>query len=88
MVRREILDQNRNVLDTAAELFRQRIQSFFGNLDEIFALHPSAQTHTAHSHRIASVVLLIVFTLVIFIFIVPDVSFLFLFVLFLFWLFA
>jgi hypothetical protein len=53
------------------------------NLDEIFALHPSPLTQTAHLHGIASVVFLIVVT-----FIIRDVSFIFLIVLFLVWLFA
>ena len=82
MCARKILDQNRDVLDTAAELFRQRIQSFFSNVDEIFALHPSPLTQTVHAHRVASVVPFIIVTLI-----VPDVSFIFLFVLFLVWLF-
>jgi hypothetical protein len=69
-------------MDAAAELFRQRIQSLFCNFDEIFALHPSPLTQTAHPHRVTSVILFIVVTLI-----VRDVSFIFLIVLFLVWLF-
>jgi hypothetical protein len=79
LVRRKIFNEDRDVLDADAELFRQRIQSLFCNLDEIFALHPSPLTQTAHLHGIASVVFLIVVT-----FIFRDVSFI---VLFLVWLF-
>jgi hypothetical protein len=48
----------------------------------IFAFHPSPRTQTAHPHRVASVILFIVITLI-----VRDVSFIFLIVLFLVWLF-
>ena len=78
----EIFNEDRDVLDADSELFRQRIQRLFCNLDEIFALHPSPLTQTAHPHRIASVILFIVVT-----HIVREVSFLFLIVLFLVWLF-
>ena len=77
MVRREILDQNRDVLDTAAELFRQRIQSFFSNVDEVFALHPSPLTQVRT--RALGVTLVIVAIIVIFF----AVAFVFLIVLFL-----
>jgi hypothetical protein len=69
-------------LDAAAELFRQRVQSLFCNLDEIFAFHPSPLTQTAPPHRVASVILFIVVTLI-----VRDVSLIFLIALFLVWLF-
>jgi len=82
LVRRKIFNEDRDVLDADSELFRQRIQSLFCNLDEIFALHPSPLTQTAHPHRVASVILFIVVTLI-----VRDVSFIFLIVLFLVWLF-
>jgi hypothetical protein len=82
LVRRKISDEDRDVLDPDLELFRQRIQSLFCNLDEIFALHPSPLTQTAHLHRVASVILFIVVTLI-----VRDVSFIFLIVVFLVWLF-
>ena len=78
LVRRTIFNEDRDVLDADSELFRQRIQSLFCNLDEIFALHPSPLTKTAHLHRVASVILFIVVTLI-----VRDVSFIFLIVLFL-----
>jgi hypothetical protein len=78
----EIFNEDRDVLDADSELFRRRIQRLFCNLDEIFALHPSPLTQTAHPHRIASVILFIVVTLI-----VRDVSFIFLIVLFLVWLF-
>jgi hypothetical protein len=81
LVRRKILDQNRDVLDAAAELFRQRIQCFLSNVNEVFALHPSPLTRTAHPHRVASVILFIVVTII-----VRDASFIFLIVLFLVWL--
>jgi hypothetical protein len=81
LVRRKIFNEDRDVLDADAELFRQRIQSLFCNLDEIFALHPSPLTHGERPHRVASVILFIVVT-----FIVRDVSFIFLIVLFLVWL--
>jgi hypothetical protein len=71
-------NEDRDVLDADSELFRRRIQGFFGNLDEIFAFHPSPRTQTAHPHRVASVILFIVITLI-----VRDVSFIFLIVLFL-----
>jgi hypothetical protein len=77
LVRRKILDQNRDVLDAAAELFWQRIQGFFSNVDEVFALHPSPLTQTAHPHRVASVILFLVVTLI-----VRGVSFIFLIVIF------
>jgi hypothetical protein len=82
LVRRKIFNEDRDVLDADSELFRQRIQSLFCNLDEIFALHPSPLTQRAHLHRVASVILFIVVTLV-----VRDVSFIFLIVVFLVWLF-
>jgi hypothetical protein len=82
LVRRKIFDEDRDVLDADLELFWPRIQSLFPNLDEIFALHPSPLTQTAHPHRVASVILFLVVTLI-----VRDVSFIFLIVLFLVWLF-
>ena len=36
-------------------------KSLFCNLDEIFALHPSPLTQTAHPHRVASVILFVIF---------------------------
>lgn len=78
MVGRKILDENRHVVDAAAEFFRQRIQRLFGNLDKLFAFHPSPLTRTVHLHRVASVILIIVVT-----FIVRDASLVILFVLFL-----
>lgn len=72
----------RDVLDADSELSRQRIQSLFCNFDEIFALHPSPLTHTAHLHRVASAIFFIIVT-----FIVRDVSFILLIVFFLVWLF-
>jgi hypothetical protein len=51
------------------------------SVDEIFALHPSPLTQTAHPHRVASAILFLIVT-----FIVGDVSFIFLIVLFV-WLF-
>jgi hypothetical protein len=64
LVRRKIFNEDRDVLDADAELFRQRIQSLFCNLDEIFALHPSPLTHEERPHRVASVILFIVFIVV------------------------
>jgi hypothetical protein len=52
LVRREILDEDRDILDAAAELIRQRIQSLFCNLDEIFALHPSPTALTPNSRHL------------------------------------
>jgi hypothetical protein len=52
------------------------------SVDEIFALHPSPLTQTAHPHRVASAILFLIVT-----FIVGDVSFIFLIVLILVWLF-
>jgi hypothetical protein len=82
LVRREIFNEDRDVLDADAELFRQRIQSLFCNLDEIFLLHPSPLTRGERPHRVASVIFFIVVTLI-----VRDVSFIFLIVLFFVWLF-
>src|SRR5579864_9751397 len=82
LVRWKIFNKDRDVLDADSELFQQRIQSFFCDLDEIFALHPAPLTQTAHPHRVASVILFLVVTLI-----VRDVSFIFLIVLFLVWLF-
>lgn len=81
-MRRKIPDQNRDVLDTAAELFRERIQGLFCNLNEILSLHHSPLAQAVHLHRVASIVLLFVT------FITRTVSFifLFLFVLLLVWL--
>ena len=80
---RKILDQNRDVLDTAAELFRKQIQGLFCKRNEILALHHLPPAQAVHLHRVASIVLLIVVT-----FIASTVSFIFifLFVLFLVWL--
>jgi hypothetical protein len=86
-VGREILDQNCDVLDATAELFRERIQSLFRNVDEVFAFHRSAPRQTADAYRIACFVLVIVVTRII-----GNVSFFFLFFflffLFLVWLFS
>jgi hypothetical protein len=57
---RKILDKDRNVLDTAAKFFRQRIQSFFSNADEIFACHPSPTGARARSLRVAVIILVII----------------------------
>src|SRR5215469_8079690 len=65
LVRREILDQNCDVVDTAAELFRQRIQSLFRHVDEVLALHRSAGTQTARGCRMAPSILFIVATRII-----------------------
>ena len=54
------------------------MQSVFCNLDEVFALHRSPLTQTAHPHRVASAILLLVVVLI-----VRDVSFIFFIVLFL-----
>ena len=62
LVRRKIFNEDRDVLDADSELFRQRVQSLFCNLHEIFALHPSPLTQTAHPHRVASVILFLVVT--------------------------
>ena len=78
-MRRKILDQNRDVLDTAAELFRKRIQGLFCNLNEILALHHSPLAQALHLHRVAAIVLLLLLVT----FIASTVSFIFLFVLFL-----
>jgi len=50
LVGRKILDKNRNVLDTAAKFFWQRIQRFFRTLTKSsrFILHRVARGH-AHS---------------------------------------
>ena len=80
-MRRKILEQNRDVLDATAELFRKRIQGLFCNLNEILALHHSPLAQAVHLHRVASIVLLIVVT-----FVASTVSLIFLFVLFLVWL--
>ena len=50
------------------------MQSVFCNLDEVFALHRSPLTQTAHPHRVASAILLVV------VLIVRDVSFIFFFI--------
>jgi hypothetical protein len=67
--------------DTAAELFRERIQGLFCNLNEILSLHHSPLAQAVHLHRVASIVLLFVT------FITRTVSFIFLFVILLVWLF-
>src|SRR5215469_10382985 len=72
-MRRKILDQNRDVLDAAAELFRKRIQGLFCNLNKILALHHSPLAQALHLPRVASIVLLIAVT-----FIASTVSFSFL----------
>jgi hypothetical protein len=82
LVRRKIFNEDRDVLDADSEFSRQRIQSLFCKLDEIFAVDRSPLTQTVHPHRVASVILFIVVTLI-----VRDVSFIFLIVLFLVWLF-
>jgi len=51
------------------------MQSVFCNLDEVFALHRSPLTQTAHPHRVASAILLLVVVLI-----VRDVSFIFFFI--------
>src|SRR5215467_14945881 len=65
LVRRVILDQNCDVVDTAAELFRQRIQSLFRDVDEVLALHRSARTQTARGYRMASSIPVIVDTIIV-----------------------
>jgi hypothetical protein len=50
---RKILDKDRNVLDTAAKFFRQRIQGFFSNVDEFFAFHPSPTTQIKRTYRVS-----------------------------------
>ena len=74
-MQRKILDQNRDVLDTAPELFRKRIQGLFRNFNEILALHhlPLAQA----VHRVASIVLLL---LIVVTFFASTVSFISIFV--------
>ena len=54
------------------------MQSVFCNLDEVFAIHRSPLTQTAHPHRVASAILFLVVVLI-----VRDVSFIFFIVLFL-----
>ena len=75
----------RGVLDTAGELFRERILGLFCNLNEILSLHHSPRAQAVHLHRVASIVLVFVFVFVPFI--TCTVSFIFLFVLLLVWLF-
>ena len=41
MVGRKILYENRDIVDAAAEFFRQGIERVFGDFDEIFAFHLS-----------------------------------------------
>lgn len=82
LVGRKIIDQNRDVLNAAVELFRQRIQGLFSNVDEVFPLHPLPLAQTVHRHRVASILLLLVIAVTF-----RDVSFILLFVLFLVWLF-
>src|SRR5215469_17912125 len=65
LVRRVILDQNCDVVDTAAELFRQRIQRPFRHVDEVLALHRSARTQTARGYRMASSIPVIVATIIV-----------------------
>jgi hypothetical protein len=60
LVRRKIFNEDRDVLDADSELFRQRIQSLFCNLDEIFALHPSPLTQTPRPHRVAFVSIVVI----------------------------
>ena len=55
LVRRKVLNENGDVLDTAAKFLRQRIQSLFCNLNEIFALHPSPTEARARSLGVAVV---------------------------------
>ena len=76
--KRKIPDKNRDILDAAAELFRQRIQGFFSNVDEVFALHRSPQ-RTKQGARSFRVAFVCVFIFIIFF----AVAFVFLFVFFL-----
>ena len=78
---RKILDKNRNVLDTAAKFFWQRIQGFFSNVDEFFAFHASPTGAWARSLRVAVLILDIIA-----IFFAVAVAFIFLFVFFVVWL--
>jgi hypothetical protein len=66
----------------AAELFRQRIQCLFSNVDEVFALHPPPTETGARSLRVA----VVGFVAIIVIFF--AVVLVFLFVFFLVWLFS
>jgi len=64
LVGRKIFDQNRDIVDAAAEFFRQRIQDIVGDFNKIFSFHPSSPT-ARHPQRVgAFVVALVIFVVV------------------------